>query len=88
VGVGWSGLTPPPGGHNRNWVAPHAATEAPEAAAPEATEASRRSIAARRRTAIRRRARLHGGIGEELAARMSKKRRVYPRLRRQDRQSK
>jgi hypothetical protein len=73
VGVGWSGLTPPP-----EMGCPHAAAEAPEAAAPEATEAATsRRIAARRRTAIRRRARPHGSIGEELAARMSKKRRVY-----------
>jgi hypothetical protein len=59
---------------------PHAAPEVTEAAAPEATEAATaasRRIAARRRTPIRRRARPHGGIGEELAARMNKKRRVY-----------
>jgi hypothetical protein len=39
VGVGWSGLTPPPGRHNREWVVAIAA-KATEAAAPEATEAA------------------------------------------------
>jgi hypothetical protein len=40
VGIGWSGLAPPPGRPNREMGCSHAAAQATEAAAPEATEAA------------------------------------------------